>query len=97
MGHGCPQQGEVGGCQERDDEGGPARTGMSALANLQCALDNPHCTEEVCVAIQNVPILIGDANDQASVDNVVKQARVVLACAGPYAKYGAVVIVWQAP
>ena len=37
-------------------------------------------------------MLLADAGDQASVDAVVKQAKVVIACAGPYAKIGTPVV-----
>ena len=43
-------------------------------------------------AMQDVPILIADATDQASIDRVVKQTKVVIACAGPYAKLGTPVV-----
>ena len=39
-----------------------------------------------------MPILVADATDQASIDSVVKQAKVVIACAGPYAKLGTPVV-----
>ncbi len=42
--------------------------------------------------LQDVPILCGDINDQASVDAVVKNSRVVLSTAGPYALMGTPVV-----
>ena len=44
------------------------------------------------LVLQDVPILVADATDQASIDSVVKQAKVVIACAGPYAKLGTPVV-----
>ena len=37
-------------------------------------------------------MLIADSSDQTSIDAVVKQAKVVIACAGPYAKLGTPVV-----
>ena len=42
--------------------------------------------------MQDVPILVADATDQASIDRVVKQTKVVIACSGPYAKLGTPVV-----
>lgn len=42
--------------------------------------------------MQNIPLLIADTKDQAAVDAVVKQAKVVIACAGPYAQIGTPVV-----
>ncbi len=42
--------------------------------------------------MQNIPLLIADTKDQASIDEVVKQAKVVIACAGPYAQLGTPVV-----
>lgn len=42
--------------------------------------------------MQDVPILVADATDQASIDRVVKQTKVVIACSGPYAKIGTPVV-----
>ena len=36
--------------------------------------------------------MTADATDQASIDSVVKQTKVVIACAGPYAKLGTPVV-----
>jgi short subunit dehydrogenase-like uncharacterized protein len=44
------------------------------------------------VWLQDVPMLVADASNQASIDEVVKQAKVVIACAGPYAKIGTPVV-----
>ena len=44
------------------------------------------------LVLQDVPILVADATDQASIDSVVEQAKVVIACAGPYAKLGTPVV-----
>lgn len=35
-----------------------------------------------------VPVLVGDAHDRASLDAIVRRAKVVCSTAGPYAKYG---------
>ncbi|KAK9914994.1 hypothetical protein WJX75_003449 [Coccomyxa subellipsoidea] len=42
--------------------------------------------------VKNIPLLIADTKDQAAVDAVVKQAKVVIACAGPYAQIGTPVV-----
>ncbi len=42
--------------------------------------------------MQDIPLLIADTRDQAAVDNVVKQTKVVIACAGPYAQLGTPVV-----
>ncbi|EIE26941.1 saccharopine dehydrogenase [Coccomyxa subellipsoidea C-169] len=42
--------------------------------------------------LENIPLLIADTKDQASIDDVVKQAKVVIACAGPYAQLGTPVV-----
>ena len=39
-------------------------------------------------AAANLPILIGDSRDQASIDQIVSQTRVVCSTVGPYALYG---------
>lgn len=46
----------------------------------------------VDLSVQNVPLLYADSNDQASVDSVVSQAKVVIACNGPYAQLGTPVV-----
>jgi short subunit dehydrogenase-like uncharacterized protein len=42
--------------------------------------------------LQDVPLLYADSNDQASIDSVVSQTKVVIACNGPYAKLGTPVV-----
>ncbi|GMH34093.1 hypothetical protein BSKO_01927 [Bryopsis sp. KO-2023] len=44
---------------------------------------------ELC---KDVPIVVADSADQSSVDEMVSQADVVVACAGPFAKYTATVV-----
>lgn len=41
---------------------------------------------------QETPILIGDARDAASLEAIVKQAKVVCTTVGPYAKYGSALV-----
>ncbi|KAL3152249.1 hypothetical protein ABBQ32_001328 [Trebouxia sp. C0010 RCD-2024] len=45
---------------------------------------NPEC--------QNVPIILGDITDQASLDSMASQSKVVIATAGPFARYGTPVV-----
>eukprot|EP01114_Cavostelium_apophysatum_P013368 TRINITY_DN3222_c0_g1_i1.p1 TRINITY_DN3222_c0_g1~~TRINITY_DN3222_c0_g1_i1.p1 ORF type:complete len:433 (+),score=83.53 TRINITY_DN3222_c0_g1_i1:81-1379(+) len=40
----------------------------------------------------NVAILLGESKDQGSIDNIVKQAKLVIACAGPFDVYSAPVV-----
>ena len=42
--------------------------------------------------MQDVPLLIADSKDQASIDNVVSKAKVIIACNGPYAQLGTPVV-----
>lgn len=42
--------------------------------------------------LQGVPLLTFSMHDQASIDNVVGQAKVVIACTGPYAELGTPVV-----
>ncbi|CAL5221659.1 g3887 [Coccomyxa viridis] len=42
--------------------------------------------------MKDVPILVADATDQAAIDRVVKQTKVVIACSGPYAKLGTPIV-----
>ena len=41
---------------------------------------------------QNVPIILGDITDQASLDSMASQSKVVIATAGPFARYGTPVV-----
>ncbi|MEM6766659.1 MAG: saccharopine dehydrogenase NADP-binding domain-containing protein [Bacteroidota bacterium] len=40
------------------------------------------------VADENVPLIIADSHDEASLDAMTKQAKVICTTVGPYAKYG---------
>ena len=42
--------------------------------------------------LQNVPIILGDIQDQASIDHMAQQSKVVIATAGPFARYGTAVV-----
>lgn len=39
-------------------------------------------------ALKDLPIIIADANDNTSIDNMVKQTKVVITTSGPFARYG---------
>ena len=41
---------------------------------------------------QDVPIILGDTQDQASLDKLASQSSVVMATAGPFAKHGTPVV-----
>lgn len=41
---------------------------------------------------QDVPIILGDITDQASLDSMASQSKVVIATAGPFARYGTPVV-----
>ena len=41
---------------------------------------------------QDVPIMLGDIQDQASIDEIAQQCKVVIATAGPFARYGTAVV-----
>jgi short subunit dehydrogenase-like uncharacterized protein len=49
-------------------------------ARAECAKIDEGCT--------NLALLIGDAKDQNSLEEIAKQTRVILSCAGPYALLG---------
>ena len=42
--------------------------------------------------LQDVPIILGDIQDQASLDKLASQSSVVMATAGPFAKHGTPVV-----
>lgn len=42
--------------------------------------------------VQDVPIVVANSADQESVDSMVCQADVVIACAGPFSKYTAPIV-----
>lgn len=42
--------------------------------------------------MQDVPIMLGDIQDQASIDQIAQQCNVVIATAGPFAHYGTAVV-----
>ena len=50
-----------------------------------------HLTPASC-STQNVPIILGDITDQASLDSIASQSKVVIATAGPFARYGTPVV-----
>ena len=41
---------------------------------------------------QDLPIILGDIQDQASLDKLAAQSSVVVATAGPYARYGTPIV-----
>lgn len=49
-------------------------------------------SDEQCSLLQNVPIILGDIRDQASIDEMAQQSKVVIATAGPFAHYGTAVV-----
>jgi short subunit dehydrogenase-like uncharacterized protein len=59
--------------------GGRNRAKLESVRAELCAID-PRAAE--------IPIVVGDASDRASLDPIVKDARVVCTTVGPYAIYG---------
>jgi hypothetical protein len=54
-----------------------------------CAFTRPAAAP---APVQDVPLIQADTHDQDAVDAAVKQAKVVIACAGPFAKLGTPVV-----
>ena len=50
------------------------------------------CCADIFWLLQDVPLILADTFNQDTVDAAVKQTRVVIACAGPFAKIGTPVV-----
>jgi saccharopine dehydrogenase-like NADP-dependent oxidoreductase len=68
---------------------------MNKRAMAICIIDICGCSKLQISNLQDVPILLADAKDGAAVGQILRQTRVVLAMAGPYALYGDKVIATQ--
>ncbi len=44
------------------------------------------------MGVQDLPIILGDAQDQSSLDKLAAQSKVVIATAGPFARYGTPIV-----
>lgn len=60
--------------------------------NYQLFAKTMSCSADIFWLLQDVPLILADTFNQDTVDAAVKQTRVVIACAGPFAKIGTPVV-----
>jgi len=63
-----------------------------AIAGRSQAKLSEQARQLAVIRAKSVEYRVGDASDQASVDEVVSQTRVVIACAGPFSQFGSPVV-----
>lgn len=57
-----------------------------------CLMPNTSCCSLLLLLVQSVPSVIADADDSSSLNKLASETDVIIATAGPFAKYGSKVV-----